>query len=343
MLVVDTGPLVAAADVADRDPEACLRLLGTAAGPLVVSPLVVAEAAYLIGRQLGPQLEAEFFRSISDGELVMETLTAGNSADHHVAPGDRWAWVTTPPYTFTGTTEAGADVVVAGRYPAEVEPDGAWNVVLVLQPGRNVASFAAVDSAGNETVREILVFYEIPMTELIVGFWIGEVAMPRGWQPIADFWVEFRADGSYSADAAGGEPPFSFGYPNDDYPEKVFGVEGHYPDGQPGSGWIAIVWDDEGFVTTTRGSLENISFSEGGDRLHFEFWATCGGRIGPFVYDLRRGSLPPQPTSTTTPTSEASTTTSLPPSSSTTPPPSTTSTSKATITTPMTPSTKPQP
>lgn len=75
MLVVDTGPLVAAADIGDRDHQACLRLLGTAQGPLVVSPLVVAEAAYLIGRQLGSQFEAEFFRSISDGELLMESLT----------------------------------------------------------------------------------------------------------------------------------------------------------------------------------------------------------------------------------------------------------------------------
>lgn len=68
MLVVDTGPIAAAADTADRDHEACLHLLSTAPGPLIVSPLVVAEAAYLIGRQLGPNSEAEFFRSINDGE-----------------------------------------------------------------------------------------------------------------------------------------------------------------------------------------------------------------------------------------------------------------------------------
>jgi len=78
VLVVDTGPLVAAADVGDPDHEACMQLLGTSHGPLVVSPLVVAEAAYLIGRQLGSQFEAEFFRSISDGELFMETLTTAD-------------------------------------------------------------------------------------------------------------------------------------------------------------------------------------------------------------------------------------------------------------------------
>lgn len=246
------------------------------------------------------------------------------------------AWVTTASYTFTGTAEAGADVVAADRYPAEVDPDGGWRVVLVLQPGRNVVSFTAIDNAGNETVRDLTVFYEIPMAELTVGSWIGEVSVPRGWSPIADFWVEFRADGSYSADAAGGEPPFSFGYPNDDYPQKVFGVDGYYPDGQPGSGWIDIVWDDEGSVTTTRGSLENISFSEGGDRLHFEFWATWGGRFGPFVYDLRRGPRPPQTTSTTAVTS-STTATSAPPPSSTTLPTTTTPTTSTAPTSSMTP------
>lgn len=80
MLVVDTGPIVAAADTADRDHQACLRVLSTAQSPLIVSPLVVAEAAYLIGRQLGPSAEAEFFRSINDGDLVIESLTAADLA-----------------------------------------------------------------------------------------------------------------------------------------------------------------------------------------------------------------------------------------------------------------------
>jgi uncharacterized protein len=80
VLVVDTGPIVAAADTADRDHEACLHLLSTAQGPLIVSPLVVAEAAYLIGRQLGPSAEAEFFRSINDGDLVIESLTVADLA-----------------------------------------------------------------------------------------------------------------------------------------------------------------------------------------------------------------------------------------------------------------------
>ena len=45
-----------------------------------MSPLVMVEAAYLVGRQLGSHAEAEFFRSISDGELVMETPTTADIA-----------------------------------------------------------------------------------------------------------------------------------------------------------------------------------------------------------------------------------------------------------------------
>jgi len=51
-LIVDTGPLVAAADRSDRHHSACLELLETAPGPLVTTAMVVAEAVYLLGREL---------------------------------------------------------------------------------------------------------------------------------------------------------------------------------------------------------------------------------------------------------------------------------------------------
>ena len=76
LLVVDTGVLLAAADAGDPDHAVCASLLADEPGPLLVSPLVVAEAAYLIGRQLGPRAEATFMRSIADGEVSMETLTS---------------------------------------------------------------------------------------------------------------------------------------------------------------------------------------------------------------------------------------------------------------------------
>ena len=79
-MIVDTGILVAAADEADPDHHACAELLEAAASALRASPLVVAEAAYLIGRQLGPAAEARFFRSIADGEIRLEALTGADLA-----------------------------------------------------------------------------------------------------------------------------------------------------------------------------------------------------------------------------------------------------------------------
>lgn len=66
---------MAAADTADRDHRACVELLRTARGPLRTSPLVVAEAAYLIGRRISPVAEARFFSSIAAGDLVVDGLT----------------------------------------------------------------------------------------------------------------------------------------------------------------------------------------------------------------------------------------------------------------------------
>lgn len=78
-MIVDTGVLEAAADEADPDHLTCAALL-EAAAELRVSPFVVAEAAYLIGRQLGPEAEARFFRAIAGGEIHVEALTGADLA-----------------------------------------------------------------------------------------------------------------------------------------------------------------------------------------------------------------------------------------------------------------------
>ncbi len=75
MLIVDTGVLLAAADSNDPDHAACARLLENSAGPILTTPLVVAETGYLIARQLGPSAEAGFFRLVAEGEISMEILT----------------------------------------------------------------------------------------------------------------------------------------------------------------------------------------------------------------------------------------------------------------------------
>jgi predicted nucleic acid-binding protein len=74
MLIVDTGPLVAAAWARDRDHRRCVELLSAAAWPLLVPALVAAEAAYLIGDRLGAATELAFGRAFASGELVLEPL-----------------------------------------------------------------------------------------------------------------------------------------------------------------------------------------------------------------------------------------------------------------------------
>ncbi|MGC1512064.1 MAG: PIN domain-containing protein [Acidimicrobiales bacterium] len=75
MLIVDTGPLVAAADRTDRHHHACLELLEIASGPLVTTAMVVAEAVYLLTRELGPHAEPAFYDAIINGDLTVEALT----------------------------------------------------------------------------------------------------------------------------------------------------------------------------------------------------------------------------------------------------------------------------
>ena len=74
MLIVDTGPLLATADRADKDHVACRELLENDEGPLVTTAMVIAEAAYLIDRQLGAKAEASLYASIIEGQIEVADL-----------------------------------------------------------------------------------------------------------------------------------------------------------------------------------------------------------------------------------------------------------------------------
>lgn len=75
MLLVDIGVIVAATDRRDPYHAACARLLEETEGTLVTSPMVIAEAAYLINRELGAAAEVTLYTSIIDDALIVETLT----------------------------------------------------------------------------------------------------------------------------------------------------------------------------------------------------------------------------------------------------------------------------
>jgi predicted nucleic acid-binding protein len=70
VIIVDTGVLYALADRRDAHHKACVRWFEAAARPLLVPPLVVAEACYLIGRHLGAVAEATFLEEFGPGRAL---------------------------------------------------------------------------------------------------------------------------------------------------------------------------------------------------------------------------------------------------------------------------------
>jgi predicted nucleic acid-binding protein len=63
--IVDSGPLYAAVDADDRDHARCVEALERSDLELVVPGLVVAEVAYMVGRRMGPVVEAGFLRGLA--------------------------------------------------------------------------------------------------------------------------------------------------------------------------------------------------------------------------------------------------------------------------------------
>lgn len=75
MLIIDTGVLVAAADRSDPQHEVCAALVSDESSTLTTTAMVIAEAAYLLDRQIGPHVESLLYQSIVDGALYIAPLT----------------------------------------------------------------------------------------------------------------------------------------------------------------------------------------------------------------------------------------------------------------------------
>lgn len=76
MILVDTGPLVAAANSSDAHHARCAAALAECPGPRLVPGLVIAETCYLLARDAGPQVEASFLRAFPSGFLtVVDAMT----------------------------------------------------------------------------------------------------------------------------------------------------------------------------------------------------------------------------------------------------------------------------
>jgi predicted nucleic acid-binding protein len=74
VLIIDAGPLYAAAATGDRNHGRSVKLLSDAPRPLLVPALVVTEVSYLLADRIGAHAELAFGRSIADGELVVEPI-----------------------------------------------------------------------------------------------------------------------------------------------------------------------------------------------------------------------------------------------------------------------------
>jgi predicted nucleic acid-binding protein len=78
VILVDTGPLVAAGNRADEYHARCIRTLTTAEPPRLVAATVIAETGYLLERAAGPAVEAAFLRLFTSGFLTVTELTAAD-------------------------------------------------------------------------------------------------------------------------------------------------------------------------------------------------------------------------------------------------------------------------
>ena len=78
MLIVDTGPLVAYLNSNDPDHTRCAALLESRTDDLLVTPYVVTEACYLVGKYVGAGAEIN----------IVEALAAGDLNQIETAPGD---------------------------------------------------------------------------------------------------------------------------------------------------------------------------------------------------------------------------------------------------------------
>lgn len=81
MILVDTGPIVAAAFTTETHYRACVDLftgLRLAGRRLLLLPTVTAEAGYMINRLGGAQQEAGWLEGIAAGAFELVDLTAGD-------------------------------------------------------------------------------------------------------------------------------------------------------------------------------------------------------------------------------------------------------------------------
>jgi predicted nucleic acid-binding protein len=75
VILVDTGPLYAAADKDDDWHLRTVRFLENSRDDFLIPVTVLPEATYLLAAHLGPEAERKLVQSIVNGEMSVEELT----------------------------------------------------------------------------------------------------------------------------------------------------------------------------------------------------------------------------------------------------------------------------
>jgi len=78
VIVLDTGPIYAAADRSDAHHDECASVLEDLERPLVIPVTVVIETSYLVEHRLGPDAEARFLTELLGEDYRVEQLAAGD-------------------------------------------------------------------------------------------------------------------------------------------------------------------------------------------------------------------------------------------------------------------------
>ncbi len=75
MILLDTSGLLSAMDAAQPEHHHAAAVLTGSGGPLVLSPFVVAELDYLLGRRVGPAAQRAFLREVGAGAYQLASIT----------------------------------------------------------------------------------------------------------------------------------------------------------------------------------------------------------------------------------------------------------------------------
>jgi predicted nucleic acid-binding protein len=78
MLLCDTGVLLAAGNVRDHHHAACLELMRTVEGPLLVPSPVLGEIGYLLQSRIGPHAEVTFLKSFGGNGFHVAEVEEGD-------------------------------------------------------------------------------------------------------------------------------------------------------------------------------------------------------------------------------------------------------------------------